>query len=432
MFHRVLRIAGCVVLVVLSVWMMPARAADDATFTVSNVHEDVTAKSALAARDQAVAKGERDAFDTLMTRLAPGTPPTVTPAMMDDLVAGFEVANEKTSPVRYIADFTFHFNPAAVRKLLQNAGTTYAEPANPVVVLPVLKTGTRAVLWDDPNPWRDAWANHPDNQGPLPVVVPVGGLTDVSLIDAPKALAGDPAAIKAMSARYQNDDVVVAAARLAGTPPRLDITAARYSAASPATPQTAIVSVAGKPGESEQDLMARAVTATIGQLAQNWQAANTINSNESGTLTATVPASSLQDWVAVRDRLRSVSAVHGLDLVAIDSSDVKVAIHYVGTQDQLRGVLAQRGLTLGGDDPDWTLTMAGGAANPPPLNGPSGNGTSDISSDLAPNQSSGVQATPASATNPAPTTPAPSTMPPSGAEGDQPNLAPLRKATDQP
>ena len=84
--------AGCAALILALAVSLPAAAADDDAFTVANVHEDVTAASALVAKDQAQADGQQKAYDELMTRLAPGKSPHVSTEQLTDLVAGFEVA----------------------------------------------------------------------------------------------------------------------------------------------------------------------------------------------------------------------------------------------------------------------------------------------------------------------------------------------------
>ena len=117
MLDRRFRVVCCAALALILAVALPARA-DDANFTVSDVHVDVTAANALAAKDLAQVEGQAKAFDTLMSRLAAGKAPHLTSAQITDLVVGFEVANERTSTVRYVADYTFHFNPAAVRRLL--------------------------------------------------------------------------------------------------------------------------------------------------------------------------------------------------------------------------------------------------------------------------------------------------------------------------
>ncbi|MGH6989486.1 MAG: DUF2066 domain-containing protein [Stellaceae bacterium] len=354
MLHPILRTVGCVAIILLLA--LPRAMADD-DFTVSGVHEDITAANALAARDQALAEGREQAFDMLMARLAPGAPPPhLSSDQLTDLVASFEVANEKSSDVRYVVDYTFHFKPASVRQLLNQLGTSYVTPAQPVVVLPVYEAGGQKVLWDDPNPWRDAWANHAGNNAPLSAVVPVGGLADVSLIDVPKALAGDRQAIAAMSARHDHDDVVVALAQQKSNPTRINITTTRYPGNGAGAPQTMTLVVTQHPNETLSDFFTRAAGYTMLRLAQTWQSTNAVSSNETGTLEVQVPVTSLSDWVAIRKRLSQVGLIHSVDLVSFSANEVEATLHYVGNKTQLGTALAAAGLGLAGSDPDWTLS----------------------------------------------------------------------------
>jgi hypothetical protein len=51
-------------------------------------------------------------------------------------------------------------------------------------------------------------------------------------------------------------------------------------------------------------------------------------------------------------------------LISLDRHGAQVALHYVGSADQLRVALAQNNLNLTGSDPNWILLPAGVA--PPP------------------------------------------------------------------
>ena len=71
------------------------------------------------------------------------------------------------------------------------------------MVIPVYQSGATAVLWDDPNPWRDAWAQRPPaasgapsaGTGAVQFAVPLGDAGDIAVIDAAKARAGNAAAL---------------------------------------------------------------------------------------------------------------------------------------------------------------------------------------------------------------------------------------------
>src|SRR5579863_3739431 len=139
------RCGALLLLGVLCAFSTPAPAAQSRfdVFTIAAVRVDVTAASASAARDQALIEGERRALQMLVERLtlAAGRSrlPQPSNAQLNDLVQGFEVANERHSGVRYIAEYTFHFRPDSVRQLLSQAGIAFAEtPSKPLVVLAVL------------------------------------------------------------------------------------------------------------------------------------------------------------------------------------------------------------------------------------------------------------------------------------------------------
>jgi Uncharacterized protein conserved in bacteria (DUF2066) len=339
-----------------------AQSGDAGVFTVANVPVDATAASADAARDAARLAGERLAYNMLLAKLtlvadAARLPPA-TDAILNDVIQGFEVANERHSTVRYLANYTYHFRPDAVRALLRQAGVPFAETmSKPLVVLPVLDAAGGPVLWDDPNPWRDAWNQRKVPAGLVPLIVPLGGVDEVATIDANGAIKGDSAALAKVSQRYGGSDVLVSHATIikTGDHESLNVTSTRYVPGSNGNPQTSIHSYVLGPGEDGPALMSRAVTDTVSQLEKQWKSANILDLNQAGTLTAVVPITGLPDWVAVADRLAAVAAVQKTDLLAIDRRQARVTIRYVGDLAQLRLALAQRNLDLSGDNGSFVL-----------------------------------------------------------------------------
>ena len=107
----------------------PAPAPD--LFTVSAIRVDATAESATTARDLAMTQGRPVAWTKLFRRLTATANWNKQPALDDNallrLVRSFEVAGERRSTTRYLADVTFHFNPAAVRALFRQSNIAYSE-----------------------------------------------------------------------------------------------------------------------------------------------------------------------------------------------------------------------------------------------------------------------------------------------------------------
>ena len=343
----------------------PAPAAAAEVFTVADVPVDATAASANVARDTARLAGERIAYRMLLARLTLARDadrlPAASDAMLTDLVQGFEVAKERTSTVRYLAEYAFRFRPDGIRQLLRQARVPFAEtPSKPLVVLPVLVADRGPALWEDPNPWRAAWNQKKFVTGLVPMILPLGEVEDLAAIDADLALKGDAAAIGRISARDGNADVLVTVAMVkgAGDGATLDVKATRYSPGNPGGEPSWSRSYAATPGDDWAALMQRGVLGTVDQINEAWKAANVLDFSQTSVLTVSVPLSGLRDWVTVSNRLGTLPAVAGVNLLSIDRDAAQIAIRYVGDLTQLRMALAQRDLELSGEPPS-TLAYRG-------------------------------------------------------------------------
>lgn len=353
-------------LLALLVMLGPALAADDQPDPYSaTVKVDATADSAAAARTQARTDGQRKALDQVIQTLTGSADLSKLPKLSDqqitDMVVSFEVANEKMSTVRYLADYTFHFRGARIRQLLRNAGIAYTtNPGKPVVVVPVLDSGGKLVLWDDPNPWREAWGQAPAS-GPTKLALPLGGVGDVTAIDAEQAQSGDAQALTDIAQRNGGDEAIVALAaerregdRLAG----IDLKLRRYKQGQLTDSRSD--SIDANPGESDGDFFKRAVGVAVADIEHR---APPASAPKQASLDATVPIASLGDWVALRRRLIAVPGIRKVDLLSLSRQQARVEIEYVGSPDTLKSSLAQADLALAGADPDWRLVPASAGSN---------------------------------------------------------------------
>ena len=357
--------AVCFALVLTVLAWVPARAQQRDVFTVASVPVDATAANANAARDDARRDGGRRAYRMLLERLTLDADharlPPATDTLLDDLVSGFEVANERSSGVRYLANYTFHFRADAVRKLLRQAHIPFCEtPSKPLVVLAVFEGGSAPALWEDPNPWREAWTAKLPPVGLVPLVLPYGDLEDVQAIDADAALKGDAARLQAISSRYGAADVLVADASLKGdvAPHTLAVTVTRFSPGSQAPLQSATKTLTAAPDESDGDLLAAGVAGTSDAVEEAWKEANILDYSHTGTIVVRVPAGDLSSFVDVKSRLSGIPAIEKSELIALNREQATLAIHYFGDPAQLRTALQQRDLALEGQDPNFVLERA--------------------------------------------------------------------------
>jgi hypothetical protein len=362
----------------------PAAAQEQPDTYTATVKVDATADNAVAARRMARLDGERQALAKVIAQLAGSSEfqlPTLSDGAITDMVDNFEVANEHMSAVRYLADYTFHFRPARVRRLMQQAhiavgggaqagnaevGDAAASAATspaaekrgggkPAVILPVFQDGAAMVLWDDPNPWRDAWAQRPAPPGPPRLTVPFGDAAALTVIDAPQAITGEPEALGKIAADNGGGEAIVALAtaeRRGGELAGLAVTLKRYRQGQPMGTQAETFS--RDPGESEGDFLRRAADGTAAAIGRG-PTEVAAGSSPPARLTATVPISGLADWVAVRDRLVQVPTVRRVDLLSLNRQQARIEITYSGTPDQLKSSLADADLDLGGAGPTWQV-----------------------------------------------------------------------------
>jgi hypothetical protein len=359
-------------LLLVALWpaMAGAAALGNEAFTVRDVPVDATAATAAAARDNALADGQERAFALLIQRLTVGDAaarlPKLDSADLSNLVAGFEVEEEKNSDVRYIAKLAFHFKPQPIQDLLRQAGISFAATASrPLLVLPVLQQDGKALLWDDPNPWRAAWVNLPPAPGLVPFMAPIGDLKDMSDITTDQVVKEDVDHMLQIAQRYGAGAalVVTAAARQQGAKLSLDVVAVRYDTGlKQAFP---VIALATQVNETPDQLFARAAQAVEQEVAERWKQDNLLHFDHPEQLVVSVPIASLDDWLKVRERLGRVTVVSKVELMSLTHKEATVELQYFGDPVQLKQALGLNELALSDDEGQAVLRL-GGQANAAP------------------------------------------------------------------
>ena len=120
---------------------LPAQA-QDSLYTVSNVHVDATGASSTEALNTAIEQGRSKAFQILYRRLTRQLDwprqPALDAAALLRISRGYNLANERRSTTRYVADVTYMFNPEGVARTLRAAQIAFSQaPAKRILVIPM-------------------------------------------------------------------------------------------------------------------------------------------------------------------------------------------------------------------------------------------------------------------------------------------------------
>ena len=351
----------------LAVVCAVAAVAQEPLFVVEGISIDATAGDANAARQIAHAAGMREALDVLLRRITlrehRSRLPIPGPAEVESLVFGIEIDNERTSNTRYLASLTVSFSREAIRTLLRRAEVPFTETAaRPALVLPVYNAAGAQLLWDEPNPWRDAWAVVRGRDTLMPLVLPNGDLIDVSLVSAAQASRGDDARLDAIANRYALKDVLVAEANLrfsiGSRTPSIDVVLRTHG---PSGEHTAVEGFRGAERETVSALLARVVRDISLGLEERWKQDTLLEFGTEGQLVVTVPFSDLTEWATIRARLEAVPEVKTLELSEISRLEALILLKYFGDPRRLVLTLGQRDLELQEEDGFWFLTLREGA-----------------------------------------------------------------------
>lgn len=350
-------LAGLVVFIAVACGLpaSSAQATDgDFLFTVRDVAVDVTAANAAVAREDAIEQGQRIAFRRLTSRLLTQEEIDRLELPDDNELAGmihdFEINDEKLSSVRYIAQLTFRFKPDPVRDFLAEKGYRFSSAGSkPVLVLPFYQTGSRTVIWDDPNPWRDAWHSARIEEGLVPVRVPLGDLQDMRDVPGDRILGGSEKSLDSITRRYGAGDAIFAIAfsKEANPDPSKGIQVFLYRMRAAGAEYITTIEIAPNPGDTLDALLKRGVQAVHAHLQREWKSQIVSDPSAKGEITVYVTLGDLRDWVRTRDRLERIKAIQALDLLSLSRDEAKLALRFRGGEERLRLALSQHDINLG-------------------------------------------------------------------------------------
>lgn len=331
-------------LLFLGIFPVQGHAADAALYAVAGIEVDATAGSATAARDIALANGRPVAWERLYRRLTPPSEwdlqPAADAALLQRLILSMQIANERRSTTRYLAEVTYNFNPAEVQELLRVNGIRFAEAqTRPVLVVPIIDG-----VYDPQSEWALSWAQPSIARGLVPVILPFGDAADQPVLGQAGLAALGWEALQPLAGRYDVEQIAIARA----TP---DGNAAQLSIVSEEGRVVETVAFANSNFASTADAAAQI-------LARDWKETAAVDYSRRSQVIADVMFHAPQDWAAIRQRLADVHTVAGVSVLGISTSEARVALSYFGQADQLSAAMAQQNLLFNAA-PDGYLLQLG-------------------------------------------------------------------------
>lgn len=335
--------------------------ASNTLFTVEDVNVDITAQNAVAAREMAFEKAQLDAFTILKQRMLSESEAANLPATdvstVSTLIQDFEISNEQLSSVRYKATYKFRFKDNAVKQFLSGADVQYTDmSASPALVLPFYKREGNTTLWSPYNFFMKAW-NRADNlSGLVPLVVPLGDISDVQDIGDDDALDYHDRKLDRILARYEASEAII----LIATP---DERLARVESASDAAlgsleifmyrtdrgrPEfVQAVDISAGSNDSLASFMDKAVQRVQRELRKDWKSRTSVRSSQNNNVVQVrVAFNSLKEWADTKKALKRVYAINDINIKSITPNEAYLHLGFQGDERRLALALQQSNFTL--------------------------------------------------------------------------------------
>ncbi len=153
-------------------------------FEVLGVEVDVSADSAEKARLEGWRRAQAQGWKMLWARTNKrpiAQAPTLSDSVLNSIVAGIVIEQEQISPRRYIARLGVLFDRARTGEMLGVPGL--ARRSAPLLVIPVLRTGSTGYSFEFRNEWQRAWAQFRTANSPIDYVRTSGGGIDPLLLN---------------------------------------------------------------------------------------------------------------------------------------------------------------------------------------------------------------------------------------------------------
>ena len=338
-------------------------------YRIQGVPVDASAESGVAARELAIANGQREGLTRLMRRLTSPAAhdglPDVSTVPIERYVNSFEIAEEKVGPNQYLGVINVSYIAAQVQGLLGSAGIPYVtRRSDPILVVPVTVAGGVAEAWAETSPWRNAWFAAIEDATIVVVALPLGDLTDIAGAPPASLLTGDPAVLEALGVRYGATTVIVATAT--GTDPELsgpvDIELRRADDWMQPIYRTTVEAI---PGSDSAATLEGTVDEAILAVEDDWKRRTAAQAAQVSTVQATVPLADLAGWVHIRRDLTALPEVRWVTVDSFTQSRAVVTIGHLGDMERLTGAVGRIGLALAEETDGWLLRPADVWAAPP-------------------------------------------------------------------
>ncbi|MBA3676346.1 MAG: heavy-metal-associated domain-containing protein [Sphingosinicella sp.] len=180
------------------------------TFEVTGVEVDVVGKDAAAAREEGWRRAQAKGWKALWasTNKRPQSEaPKLSDSVLNSMVSGIVIEQEQIGPRRYIARLGILFDRSRSGELLGVSG--FVRRSHPMLMVPVMITGSVPQSLESRNEWQKAWARFRTVNSPIDYVRPTGSGIDPLLLNLSQARRPGRAWWRMLLDSYGAADIII-------------------------------------------------------------------------------------------------------------------------------------------------------------------------------------------------------------------------------
>lgn len=341
-------------------------------YTIYNISVDETARTSSLASRAALGIAQRLAMEKLLRKIIREEDNAQLPPLSDgqitELVSGIEIANEKSSRVRYMADITVHFSRDKIYNFLSVNEIPFAETlSNPVSILAVIEKDGAAILWEKDNDWRKAWLEYDTVNNLVPIRIIAPSLAHRMAITVWQAQRGDRKLLQKFAEQMGIRKLYVMNARLkhdmANNRETLELTIFRNGGEQGEFSRTIAAGEAGS--ENRQALYDEAIKQATYWIDNQWKERVMIHFGVSSHLNVRIEFDRSEDWFEIKKRLEAISLIRKMIYKSFTIEAAEVDIEHSGDVEQIILTLGQENLILSQtpanmqfpESAHWVLTL---------------------------------------------------------------------------
>lgn len=306
----------------------------------AEIFVDVTAENASVAREKAMNEANRKAFLAIAQRLTTANGVDALSRLSDGQILNFikeiSIVSEKASDVRYIANLKVAVNENIFKNYLREKNISFAvgSDAN-ILIIPTFREfpGDKPLLWEEANPWRQAWDEKPRQQGLLKFSGVSSSPENTAILNADNALASDGTVLDKIGRLNGTSDIYIADAVYNGIE-GLKIVLRSY--------KTGTEETINVPGGRSPQLFEDAITEITARIGNKIKQQDIVESQHQEEITVLFKYTSIREWLSLEKELRSIGIINRIAVDAIGNNRVQFKLAFVGGENKLLRALRDK------------------------------------------------------------------------------------------